>query len=420
MTTKYSVRKQFHRELTSWSLLAFALAALEGGVAGVLVNHFFSAVVDEFWLNQAVALVAGAPAIANLSSPFWARMEQGRNKVLMVSVLSILCSVSILFFVLSPTGRTGLFLAVLGSLVGRICWTGVLTVRSTLWRANYPRYIRAKITASLALPMSLIMALTGLAIGWISQHSLTGIRWFYLVLSILGISGAFIYRSLQIRGAENLAHDEINIKKSEGGFSWHTLITILRKDKAYRGYMRTMFIFGSGNLMFMAPLILILNHQLLIPQWQQVLITSSVPLAALPLTIKLWAKSLNKLHIIQYRAIHSWSFVLAIGIYTLASILNAPWLLWPASFTFGTAVAGAVLGWNLGHHDFTTAERASQYMAVHVTLTGVRGLIMPIIGVNLYHLLNNISVDYGRYMLILPLLLSFSGALAFVRMARKN
>ncbi len=417
---RIDIKNQFRRELLSWSLLAFALAALEGGVAGVLVNHFFSGVVDEIWLNQAVALVAGAPAIANLASPFWARLEQGRNKVVMVSILSTLCSVSILLFILSPSGQIGLALAVIGSLLGRICWSGVLTVRSALWRANYPRYIRAKITASLVLPMSIVMALTGFLIGWISQNSLIAIRWFYLVLFLLGIVGAFLYRALQIRNAGKLAEQENKIRHDEGGFSFKTLLDILKKDKSYRRYMQTMFIFGSGNLMFMAPLILILNNQLAIPEWQQILITSSVPLAALPLSIKFWAKSLNRAHIIQYRAIHSWSFVIAIALFTLASILNMSILLWFASIVFGTAVAGAVLGWNLGHHDFSTPERASQYMAVHVTLTGVRGLIMPIIGVNIYHHLNNINVEYGRYMLIFPLILSFSGALLFVRLAKKS
>jgi len=418
MLKKQTIKNLFHRELLSWSLISFALSALEGGVAGVLVNLFFKDQVSDFWLSQAVALAAGAPAIANLSSPIWAQLEQGRDKVKLVAFLSTLSAFSVLLYALAPANSVGLLMAVLGSLLGRICWSGVLTVRSALWRANYPRYLRAKITAKLELPMSLILAFAGSLIGWLSAGSIENVRILYIVLISLGLLGANFYRGLEIKGAEKLALSEKNLSATEGGFSWKMLYSILKKDKPYRHYIYTMFIFGSGNLMFMAPLILIINDQLGIPQWQQVLITSSLPLAALPFTIHLWAKKLNHMHIIQYRAVHSWSFVAAIALFNVASIFDAAWLLWPASFTFGTAVAGAVLGWNLGHHDYTTPERASRYMAVHVTLTGVRGLIMPILGVNIYQWLKLYSSEWAKYTLLLPLLLSMMGALIFMRLAK--
>ncbi len=420
MLEKQTIRQLFQRELWSWSLVSFALAVIEGGVAGVLVNLIFKGQVSDFWLSQAVAITAGAPAIANLSSPLWAKIEQGKDKVKLVYLLNLGSSTCLMLFILAPINPIGMWMMVTGALLGRICWSGVLTVRSALWRANYPRYLRAKITASLALPMSLILAGTGSLIGWVSQNSIENIRLLYILLMLLGVTGAFYYRHLQIRGAKTLAESENNLKAEEGQFSWTMLFNILKQDKPYRQYMFTMFIFGSGNLMFMAPLILIINEQLHIPQWQQIMMTSSLPLAVLPLTIGLWAKKLNRLHVVQYRAFHSWSFVLAIGLFAIASALQLPALLWPASFMFGTAVAGAVLGWNLGHHDFTTPERASQYMAVHVTLTGVRGLIMPILGVNLYQALNALSPELGRYSLFLPLTLSFIGAMAFVRLSKKS
>jgi len=415
-----NLRQQFKKEILSWSLLAFAMAAFEGGVAGVLVNHLYRGVVDDLWLNQAIAIVSGAPAIANLASPFWARIEQGRNKVKLVAFLSMFCSLSLLFYIFAPESSIGLFLAVCGSLFSRICWSGILTVRSAVWRANYPRYLRAKITASFTLPMAIILSVTGIFIGFISGYSKSYYHVFYLLLLLTGLCGAYLYQTLKIRNAQLLATKEVELEQVEGKFSIHTLIGILKSNRPFRSYMMAMFIFGSGNLMFIAPLILILNDQFHISQWQQIVITSSLPLAALPVTIGLWAKLLNKSHIIQYRAIHSWSFVVALGLFASSSIFDSSWVLWPASFAFGTAVAGAILGWNLGHHDFSSPERASHYMAVHVTLTGVRGLIMPVIGVNIYESLMLFNHDLGKYMLILPFLLSLTGAITFVLLAKKQ
>jgi MFS family permease len=420
MKTLFNIRQQFNRELVSWSLIAFTMSAFEGGVAGVLVNHIFSGQVSTFWLSQAIAIVAGAPALANLSSPLWSRLEHGQNKVKLVAYLLMGSSISLLLFVVSSVSPIGLLMVVSASLIGRICWTGVVTTRSSLWRANYPRYIRAKITASFALPMSIILASTGVLIGWLSETSLLRVKLLYIGLFCVGMFGAYLYSSLQLRGAHKLSQDENKIKQTEGQFNYRMLLRILVKDKKYRHYMGIMFLFGAGNLMFMAPLILILNDQFQTVQWQQILITTSIPLAAMPLTINLWAKLLNKTHIIPYRAIHSWSFVIAIGLFALASVTEQSFLLWPASLVFGTAIAGAVLGWNLGHHDFTTPERASHYMAVHVTLTGIRGLIMPILGVNLYYFLAQLEPNLVRYTLIFPFLLSLMGAISFVIFARSQ
>ncbi|MFM7806968.1 MAG: hypothetical protein ACKPEA_03445, partial [Planctomycetota bacterium] len=42
------------------------------------------------------------------------------------------------------------------------------------------------------------------------------------------------------------------------------------------------------------------------------------------------------------------------------------------------------LAWNIGHQDFAPPERDAEYMAVHVTLNGIRGLIAPFLAVGLY------------------------------------
>jgi hypothetical protein len=84
----------------------------------------------------------------------------------------------------------------------------------------------------------------------------------------------------------------------------------------------------------------------------------------------------------------------------------------------GAAYAGANLGWNLGHNDFASIGRAQHYMGVHVTLTGVRGAIAPPAGILLYEALENWQRGWGRYALVLPLLMTTAGALGFNHMRR--
>ena len=136
----------------------------------------------------------------------------------------------------------------------------------------------------------------------------------------------------------------------------------------------------------------------------------------MPLSIPIWSRLLDRVNILQFRAIHSWAFVTSTAIVFAAAITMQPWLLFIAAAAKGIAFGGGVLAWNLGHHDFATIDKASQYMGVHVTLTGIRGLLAPIIGVSLYQALELIRPGYGAILFGLCLILCIIGAIWFVRM----
>ena len=80
--------------------------------------------------------------------------------------------------------------------------------------------------------------------------------------------------------------------------------------------------------------------------------------------------------------------------------------------------AGGRLGWNLGHNDFASDGRSTLYMSIHVTLTGIRGLIAPLVGVGLYQWLESTEPGRGRFVLVFPFTLTLAGAVTFVVLAR--
>jgi hypothetical protein len=102
----------------------------------------------------------------------------------------------------------------------------------------------------------------------------------------------------------------------------------------------------------------------------------------------------------------------------VAVVTGQAWLLFITAALVGIADAGGVLAWNLGHHDFAKDHNASQYMGVHVTLTGIRGLIAPFLGVGIYELQNHWHPGAGVWVFLPCLLLNASGAFGFVVMAR--
>lgn len=406
------------REMASWACTAVLLSAIEGGLVGVMVKNAYSGVAEPIWINLAVAVAAGAPAFANLTSFLFASFAQGRHKVRLVSLLIAICSLCCLVMAAAPFSSTGLIVMLVAMITARACWSGVITIRSSIWRMNYPRHVRARITGRIITLSGLLIAATGAGFGFLLDWRQDSLRVIYPVAMLFGLWAAFLYRKMPVRRqAQLLARERAD---SSGGFRVRQFYAVLSEDAKFRRYMMVMMVFGCGNLMLLAPLIIVFNEHFGISQFQQVIITASLPLLLVAISVSVWARLLDRKHILEYRAIQSWGFVTALAAFALAAVLRLEWLFWVGSVLWGVAFGGAILGWNLGHNDFSSEEKSALYMGVHVTLTGVRGLVMPAVAVLLYQWLSSINPEWGPYVLVIPFFLSATGAAWFVRMANEH
>lgn len=407
------------REMATWSTAAIMLAALEGGLAGVIVKSIFAGQAAPIWVNLAVAMVVGAPAFANILSFVFAALGHGRDKVKVMSYSMSGIGLGLLFMAIAPINATGLAVFTFGLVLSRVFWAGVVTLRASVWRMNFSREVRGRITSRLMTASSLVMAISSALIGyWLNDHPLA-FRWIYPLAAIVGLVIAWVYRKTRIRGGHRLRKDENQSNSGQLG-RLSAMLGILRKDPAFRHYMLAMMLFGSGNLMLMAPLIVVINEHFDLPRLQQILITSSIPLLMVAISLTSWARLIDGKHILEYRAIHSWSFVLALGSFALAAISGNTTGFWIGSVILGIAYGGAVLGWNLGHNDYSDNKDSTLYMGIHVTLTGIRGLLMPMVGVLVYQWLNTINPELGPKALLLPFGLVVSGAVLFVLLAQQH
>jgi len=403
------------RELLSWSLTAITLGALEGGLLGVIVKNQYSGVASPVYINMAVAIVAGAPSFANLSSFIIAPLAQGRDKIVLLSRLMLLMGICLVLMSLPPTSGPGLIAFTVLAVIARSAWAGILTVRAAVWRANYQRQWRGRVTARIVKFASLLVALVSALIGFLMDWSGDAWRFVFPFAGISSIVAFYVYRRSRVRRHRKLLQaEQAERSLQSSSFSLPAMGAVLVGNRDFRNYMLGMMVFGSGNLMVIAMLVVLMNDLFTLQRLSQVMITSSLPLLVLCLTISFWAKLLDRQHIFTYRAIHSWAFVSAHAIFALAAIAGIPELLWLGSLLLGCAYAGGHLGWNLGHNDFTDDANSSLYMAIHVSLTGLRGLIMPIAGVAFIQYLDSVSPGSGAYALLLPLLLCLLGSCWFV------
>jgi hypothetical protein len=408
----------FRREILPWGLLGLALGLVEGATAAVLVKQHFAGAASVFGVNIAVALVSGAPAFSNVLSFVWANVAHGRARVQLMVALQAAFALLVGSVAFGSRAASGLVLTVGSIIAARVVWAGILTVRAAVWTANYPRRVLARITGRIVIVNSIAVAISAALVGWALEARAIDARWLYGLGALAGLLGAWLYRAMRVRREFQLLAAEAATGASREPFSLTMLTQILKGDPAYREYMLWMGIFGGGNLMLTAQLVLLFSEQLHLTSALQIGLLAVVPLITQPLFMPWWARLFDGSHVVRYRSRQGWALVLACCTLCLGVFTRSLVLLWAGAVLLGAANAGANLGWNLGHNDFASIGRAQHYMGVHVTLTGLRGGIAPPLGVLAYMGLEYWHHGAGRYALVLPVALTTAGALGFSRMGR--
>ncbi len=409
------VESIYRREILPWALLGIGLGLVDGATVAVLVKKIYAPTVSPLLVNLAVALVSGASSFANILSFVWANIAHGRARILLIAWLQAAFAVLVGLIALAPQGSSGLLLTILSVVAARLVWAGVLTVRAAVWSANYPRHVMARVTGRIVILNALGVAAVALLAGWVLDHGGHQARWLYVLAAVAGLIGAWRYRQVRVRREYQLLAAEAEVGGSSTPFNFKMVREILREDHSFRGYMYCMGLYGSGNLMITAQLVVLFSDRLQLSGARQILLLTVLPLLVMPLFLPWWARLFDRGHIIAYRSRQCWALVASATLFSLGVLLRQSWLLWPASVLYGMSLAGSNLGWNLGHNDFASRGRAQHYMGVHVTFTGLRGLAAPPLGMLSLHLLEDWHKGWGVAAMLLPLGLVTAGAIGFVR-----
>jgi hypothetical protein len=287
------LRASYGHELLAWWFLPMMLGAIEGGVISVIVKKSFSGVADisPAQLNFAVAAVTAAPSLANITSFMWASITHGRAKIKFITWLQILTAVFVAAIALSPQSFGGLIMLCVATYAARVCWTGVILIRTAVWRNNYPRASRAQIAGRLASVQAIVLFFVAFVLGLAMDWNQNSFHYLFPLAALGGVAGTAIYSKVRLRGQKRLARAELS-GGGGGGVDQPTMnplsvIRVLRNDADYRRFMLTMFVFGLGNIMLIAPLAIILQEVIHIGYWPAILNTSAIPDIVMPVAIPL-------------------------------------------------------------------------------------------------------------------------------------
>ncbi len=388
-------RRSYAIEALTTVFFAIALAVIEGGVISVFTKQAYSDVVPQGFLNLAVALIGVSAEIANLLSFIWSAFSVGRAKVPLINALQAAVVGLVALIALVPRSSPGLAILLFVVLAARFCWSGVITIRPTIWRANYPPRVRARIVGKFSTLQQLMIAVVGITLGATLDRWADGAGTLTTTAAGLGALGVWATSKQRVRRGPAAVRAEIRagiMMPWQGpGVVWK----ILRRDARYAQFMIAMFVLGFGNLMVTPILVIILKEQFAKGYLGGILVTTGIPSLVMPIAIPLWARLLDRAHVVRFRSIHGWVFVAAAISFGLGVLTHRIELIYLGSVIQGVAIGGGSLAWNLGHVDFAPPSEVSHYMATHVTLNGLRGLIAPIFAVTLYQALASLGLTHA-------------------------
>lgn len=416
-------RRNYALELRAALFLPFLLVVVDSTIIGVIVKNAYAGVpsISNQSLNFAVAILSASTAAANIISFAWVRLSNGLDKIRFINALQIAMIILCVAIAFAPRTTLGLWAVVAAVVAGRLCWAGFITIRSTIWGMNYAPHVRARVTGKLATVQVTMVAVLGLILGKALNLFPQADRWFYPIGGALALVGVWAWAGVRVRGHRTL----LSAEKARTGddaptFNPIGVYRILRADPLYARFMISMFLLGLGNLMIIPITVIVVRDQFDMGYLGGIAINNSIPLFMMPFMIPLWARLLDHVHVVQFRAIHSWAFVAAALITALAVQFHSAPLLFISALLSGIGFGGGVLAWNLGHLDFAPKGMESQYMGVHATLNGVRGILGPFLAVGLYEWLTAMSPDLnlGSVVFWLCAAITLFGGLGFVRLAR--
>ena len=403
-------RKSFRWEKLTECAFPITLVLLEGGVVGVIAAKIYQ--VSPLTL----AVISAAPMFANLSSFAWNRVASGRPKVGVACLLQVGILLCVLAVAIAPINDTGAVVLVASMIISRILVAGLVTIRSVIWSLNYARSKRAQATGQLQMIASLVTVIIASAVGPFLDRYPDGMPWLYAMGVLAGLIGIAFFRRVTVIGeAEHLQNESEASSQRRQSVSF---VTILRTDRRFAKYQMSMFAAGFGNMLIEAPLIFLITRELEASYATSIALTMVIPFTISLVSLPLWARYLDRVHVAQFRARQSLLWVVALVLTMLGAVLGS--ILWLAisRVVMGIARGGGSLAWQLGHNDFAKPDQLSAYMGIHVTLTGVRGAIAPLLGMLLYSNLGGISGD-GAWVFALAAFICGLSGLGFNHLYRQ-
>lgn len=320
--------------------------------------------------------------VSNFMSIWWGRIfERSRHKSRYFLLVGVFGRLSLIYGLwLTGMNEFMLLLALMFSFNALL-----IPAQNSIYQKNLEPGHRSKIYGyTISLGMLVAIGFTFLAGRWLDINE-NAFRWILAITAGAGFIASLLLSLIKIRQPQQDNNVQPLLWRDVVRDPVRRSLSLLKENKPFACFERSFSIYGMGFIMIQPVLPIFLVDMLKLSYTGNFIakgIISQIPLLLLSPYLGKWH---DRLH--PFRFIGVFFSILALfPLMIILSYLTLKWhllsviLVYLAYVLFGLAMAGINIAWNMGSIFFAGSEDASMYQSVHVTMTGIRGVIAPLLG----------------------------------------
>jgi len=335
-----------------------AAAAVSGLMLVVAVQHFAAS-------DAAKAVLASAVSCGFLASPLAVQVAARRGWAVapVIGALLMLSGVGYAVAAAAP----GIAIYCVGFLLALIAGGMLVPFTIALWRQNADDAVRGRHFSAVVQNEVIAGLVATLLIAWWIGDDAGRFRPVLAIAAVVSVAAGLCVRRAPSRALAPVGRNPF------APLAW------LWRDRGFGWVNCSYTVMGFANFMVL-PLridwLASTEHGLGYRADLIQLVVVAVPTLMRLCFGRVWGAAFDRVNFIALRMAINACFVVAMALFFTASLP----LQIVASAFLGLGFAGGDIAWNLWVTKYAPPERTADYMAVHVFLTGLRGLVAPSVG----------------------------------------
>ncbi|MDD2331894.1 MAG: MFS transporter [Candidatus Cloacimonetes bacterium] len=348
--------------------------------------------------------------LANLCSIWWGRIfERSCHKSRYFLLAGVLGRLSLVYAIWLSTMNEYLVVLTLMYAFNSL----LVPAQNTIYQKNIDLTRRAKVYGiTISVGMAVSIGVSFLA-GRLLDLNESYFRWLLAGTGICGFISTTLLYKIRIQDGEPCAEREPAALKDQILDPVRRMLKVLKENKDFAKFERSFSIYGMGFIV-MTPIIPIyLVNYLKLSYTANFLAKGILSQVGMLLLSPYLGRLHDRYHPFRFISIAFATLVLFPALIILSSMFMqisylAVALVFIAYLMYGIAMSAVNIAWNMGSIYFAGKEDAAMYQSVHVTMTGIRGLIAPVLGFVLMRLIGIMAVfGAAAFFLILASLISY-------------
>lgn len=309
-------------------------------------------------------------------------LVEGRDKRPFVLVLGLLSRGALFLFLLCTNAWLFIIIGGLFYVANALLMPAVFS----MWQSNISSEARGKLWGLAVIITTLVSMAAAFVAGKVLDWNPDSYRWLFPVAAIVAMIGIVTLSISPLRGSYKLTRLPVRLTLTKLFISpVRSFANLLLRDRKFLHFELVFALYGLA-IMLLFPIIPIYIVDVAQMTYSQAsiatLVIGQLGVLALP---PIWGMLMDRtgpmfLCMVVFAVLALFPLVLIAGLHTGAGTALTVAAVYAAHLMLGIGMSGVHVAWSMGPVMFAGSRDASGYSGAHVTMTGIRGLIGPMLG----------------------------------------